>query len=314
MRPRRWSPNEDSFFCFREIYNGYYEEMDSSIGKSGREHCRLSVRIRFRLFYLLLKTIRKVLEKMNFIQNSKRFLNKNASTILTYAGAAGVVATTVLAVKATPKALKSIETAKDEKGEQLTKFEVVKCAAPAYIPTIITGTATIACVFGANILNKRTQAALMSAYALLDNSYKEYRNKVTELYGEDADVQVKEEIAKDKYKETNIELSDGKQLYFDDYSGRYFEATSETLIRAENTINRRLSETDGAYLNEFYELLGLETTDYGDYLGWSSCEMYETCWSSWLYFYHKKVILDDGLECTIISFSMDPTFDFENYY
>ncbi len=251
----------------------------------------------------------------NLLSNSKIFLRKNAPTILTCLGGAGVIATTVMAVKATPKATSLLEKTKEEKGEELTTWEKVKVAGPAYIPTVITGVGTIACIFGANILNQRQQAAIMSAYALLDNSYKEYKNKVIELYGEEADEHIRTEIAKDKYESGQYdEENDGKQLFYDDYSGRYFRATTEDVLRAENHANRTLADMCGMYLNEFYEMVGLEPTDYGDYMGWSSNELYETSWSSWLEFYHNKTVMDDGLECTIISFSADPTFDFENYY
>lgn len=83
--------------------------------------------------------------------------------------------TAVMAVKATPKALRLIEEAEKEKGKKLTKTETVKVAWTPYIPTVLVGASTIACIFGANVLNKRRQAALMSAYALLDSSYKEYK-------------------------------------------------------------------------------------------------------------------------------------------
>lgn len=79
----------------------------------------------------------------------------------------------------------------------MTKLETIKIAGPVYIPPILLGASTITCVLGANVLNKRTQAALVSAYGLLAESYKEYRNKVIDIYGEEADKKVKEEIAKD---------------------------------------------------------------------------------------------------------------------
>ena len=248
------------------------------------------------------------------IYNTKAFLGRNSSTILTCIGGAGVVATTVMAVKATPKALKLLEGAKEEKGEELTTFEVVKTAGPAYIPTIITGASTIACIFGANILNKRKQASMASAYALIDTSYKEYKKKVAELYGEDADNHVREEIAKDKYVDSEVELDDpNKKLFYDEFSGRYFESTTEDVIKAEYELNRRMSEYYGVYLNDFYDMLGLDRVEYGDYIGWSSNEVYEMQWSSWIDFHHKKVTMDDGLECYIISWSIDPTFGFEDY-
>ena len=251
----------------------------------------------------------------NMLQASKIFLRKNASTILTCVGGVGIVGTAIMAAKATPKALERIEIAENQKGEKLTKMEKVMVAGPVYIPTAITGAATIACVFGANALNQKKQAALMSAYALLDSSYKEYRDKVNELYGEGADQNVKTEIAKDKYDENEHKnLAPNKQLYFDEYSGRYFEATTEDMLRVENEINRCLMATAGMFLNEYFELVGLEQTDYGDFMGWSSCELYETFWESWFDLLYEKVVMPDGLEVIIVRFAMDPTFDFENYY
>lgn len=246
------------------------------------------------------------------LQTSKVFLRKNASTILTCVGGVGVIGTAVMAVKATPKALERIENAERFKGEKLTKLEVVQVAGPVYIPAAVTGAATIACIFGANTLNKNKQAALMSAYALLDNSFKEYKNKVNELYGEDADQNVRAELAKDKY-DANMAPNKDKRLFYDEYSERYFESTIEKVLQAEYDLNRMISIEYGVYLNEFYELLGIDTVPYGDYMGWSTYELMDCQWNSWVEFSHRKVILDDGLECTIISIDTDPSFDFENY-
>ena len=121
----------------------------------------------------------------NLLSKSKLFLKKNTSTILTCVGATGVIATTVMAVQATPKALTLIKEEETIKGGDLTKLEKVKVAGPTYIPAAVTGVATIACIFGANVLNKRYQASLISAYALLDTSFKDYKRKLKELYGQE---------------------------------------------------------------------------------------------------------------------------------
>ena len=71
-----------------------------------------------------------------------------------------------------------------------TKKEKFKVAAPIYIPTVLSGMATIACIISANLFNKVQQASIASAYALLSSSYKEYRDKLKELHGEDADLEV----------------------------------------------------------------------------------------------------------------------------
>ena len=250
---------------------------------------------------------------MSLLQSSKVFLKRNASTILTCVGSAGVIATSVMAVKATPKAMATLEMAKEEKGEELTTWEMVRVAGPAYIPTVIVGASTIACIFGANILNKRQQAALLSAYALLDNSYKEYKQKVEEICGEEVAAQIQEELAKDKYEEKQPTVNANEQLFYDEFSQRYFTSTSEKVLRAEYNLNKMLWNDYGVYLNDYYELLGIEPVDYGDYLGWSSCELVEATWGSSIEFEHTKVVMDDGLECTIVSMCYEPSFDFESY-
>jgi hypothetical protein len=250
----------------------------------------------------------------NLLHRSKKFLDRNAPTILTCLGGAGVVATTVLAVKSTPKAMVLLEQAKKEKGEDLTKLEVVKVAGPVYIPAINTGVATVTCIFSANILNKQHQAAIPSAYALLDSSYKDYKKKVEELYGEEAGVQIREELAKDKYADDEITLENSNNvLFYDSFSERYFETTMEAVIKAEYDLNRKLALWGGADLNEFYTMLDIPTTDYGDYIGWSAGYLMESAWESWLDFDHEKVVMDDGLECYILTMSVEPVIDYEYY-
>ena len=238
------------------------------------------------------------------IRKSDIFLKRHSPTILTCIGAVGVVATGILAATSTSKAIKMLEEAKEEKQEELTKFEVVRAVAPAYIPAILTAASTIACIFGANALNKRSQASLASAYALIDNSYKEYREKVKELHGEDEEERIRHEIVRDRYRDH--ESGAGKQLFFDSFSMRYFESTIEDVLKAEHTFAKMLVNFGYANLNEFYDMIGLEHTEYGYELGWSTSTDMAFFGHSWLEFEHEKVFLDDGLECTIISANQEP--------
>lgn len=246
------------------------------------------------------------------IHRSKLYLKQHSSTILTCVGAAGVIGTTILAVKATPKALALLEEAKKDKGEDLTKLEVVRVAGPAYIPTVAVGVSTIACIFGANALNKRQQAALVSAYALLDNSYKEYKGKVKDILGDDANAEIQSEIAKDKYKDADIVLSDDKELFYDEYSGRYFESTIYDVQRAEYDINRDIHMAGYAVLNDFYEALDMDPIEGGDALGWSEGGNLARYWQGWIDFSHHRVVMDDGLECCIVTIFQEPYVDFED--
>lgn len=259
------------------------------------------------------------------VHRTKLFVGRNGSTILTGMAGVGLIATAVLTATATPKAMTRVDNAREEKGEELTKLETAIAAAPAYIPPILTGAATLACMFGANILNKRQQASLMSAYALVDTSFKEYKKKVEELYGEGADVDVKAEIAKDKYKESELEPADGMKLFYDDFSGRIFESTIENVLAAEYNINRDLSMQGYATLNMFYNYLGLVPIDGGDELGWSSGMNFDYYWQEWIDFGHHKTTMDkidfshqkttmgDDLECIMIVMFNEPTLGWEEY-
>lgn len=251
--------------------------------------------------------------------NLQAFIKRNAPTILSCLGVAGVVATTVTAVKATPKALAIIENAEEEKGKKLSKWEKVNLAGPVYISTVITGVATAACILGSNVISNRQQATLMSAYALLGNSYKEYKKKTDELYGEEAGKHIREEIAKDKYTGDGKILDDNKELFFDFYSGRYFESTKEAVMWAQYETNRALFTNYAVSLNEYYDFLGLEERPEYDLVGWSCGKMEEMYCHQWIEFDHEETIIDDeseyneGLKCTIIYMPLEPFMDYLEY-
>ena len=156
----------------------------------------------------------------------------SVSTLLTILGAIGVAATAIVAVKSAPKAQQLMEEAKKEKGEELTSLEKVKVATPAYIPAIAVGTATVACIVGANVLNKHIQAAMTSAYALLDSSYKAYRQKVEEIHGEGSDETILAEMAKDEYeKELIDDIPEGELLFWDPNMRQYFVSTVDNVLQ-----------------------------------------------------------------------------------
>ncbi len=123
--------------------------------------------------------------KNGLVKQAGNALMKASPIILTGLGAIGVVTTAVLAVKATPKAMErvKIDSLKNHDGDPnaATKMEAIKSCWTCYIPAVITGAATIGCIFGVNVLNRRQQASITSAYALVSRSYTDYKRKVKEL-------------------------------------------------------------------------------------------------------------------------------------
>lgn len=243
-------------------------------------------------------------------------LVKRSPEILTGIGIAGMIATTVMAVRATPKALHLIVEAEDEKIENdetfiaLSKKEIIQAAWKCYIPAAATGLLSIACLIGASSVNLRRNAALAAAYTLSESALREYQEKTTALIGEKKEQAVRDAIAKDKIEKTPIGFSEvlitggGESLCFDVFSSRYFKSDIEKLRKAENEMNFRLLNEDYVCLNDFYEEIGLSTTKIGNLIGWNvSKDKVELIFSSQL--------SEDGKPCLVLDFRSPPTYNFD---
>ena len=236
------------------------------------------------------------------------YLDRNSATILTFIGAVGVVTTAISAVKVTPKAISLIEKAERKNGKDLTKFEVIEVAGPVYIPTVLMGAATISCIFGANVLNRQKQAALTSAYALLNDYHKRYRGKLIELHGKEIDEEVRNEMARERcdFHQIGLEVPDGKCIFYDEISGESIVRYEREIMDAEYHLNRNFVLRGYASLNELYEFLGMPQTEYGDTVGWSMCDGY-----SWIDFEHRLISRDDGgMEVYAINTIFPPDADY----
>lgn len=251
---------------------------------------------------------------------NKKNLKKASPTLLSCFGAVGVIGTSALAVKALRK-IRADSRENHNDPNAYTKLEAIQSAWIYYVPSVVMGAATIICIFGANILNKRQQAALTSAYALLNDAYQDYRDKLKELYGEDAHRKIMEAIAVEKADDVYI-ASDGfigggsldieehnpddNVLFYDSYSKRYFESSLNRVIQAEYYSNRDFAIGTQLSVNDFYGFLGLDPIDDGDEIGWTMSSGY-----SWIDFRHYKTTLEDGLEVCIIDMDYVPELDFE---
>lgn len=218
-------------------------------------------------------------------------LKRSSPAILCCIAAVGVAGTAVAAVKATPKAMKLLEEATEEKGEALNKVETVATVAHLYAPAAAVGAGTIFCIFGANALSRRSQAGLMSAYALLSGYHKEYRNKLIERYGAEADAEIRNAIARERcdYHQIDSDVPDRKVIFYDEISGNSVLRYEREVIDAEYHFNRNFAMRGYASLNEFYEFLGLPKTEYGETVGWS---VYSGI--MWVDFEHRLIDNDDG--------------------
>lgn len=232
-------------------------------------------------------------------------MKKDISTILSFIGAGGVICTTILGIKATPKAMILLEEKRVENNnESLVLSEKIKTVWKLYIPTFLSGLATISCIFGSNYLNKRTQASLISAYGILSNTYLDYVDKMREEnYSKSIDIEKK--ILESKF-DNNIVLDGSKDLFYDYQSMRYFQSTNKELENARHILNEQIYKEGYACLNDLYDILNLKRVPYGYQLGW--CEINEKQHTSdALHFVYNEIILDDGLECFIFNVEYNPS-------
>ena len=242
-----------------------------------------------------------VLDKVFY--GTVKFIKQNSPTILSLIAVGGVVGTSVSVGKATNKATKKLERVRKSKGEKLNDLEIIAVAAPIFIPSILIGGSTIACILGANVLNQRRQAALVSAYALADTTFKEYREKLIELHGKEMDEEIRGEIARNHYDYhvLGIEHPDQKVTWYEPYSDRFFEMYERELIDAEYHLNRNFILGGSRSLNDLYDMLGLPTTEKGDELGWCVCDGY-----MWIDFEHVLQKDYDGKEYYILQSIFPP--------
>ena len=160
-------------------------------------------------------------------------IKKHSPEILLVTGTVGVVASTVMACKATLKVEEIVDEAKDKldmihrvssdptKAEQYPEEDGKKDLTIVYTQTVVKfiklygpsvtiGVASLACMIGSNrILNKRN-AALAAAYAAVDKSFKEYRGRVIERFGKQMDRELRYNIKAQEIEETTVD-ENGKE-------------------------------------------------------------------------------------------------------
>lgn len=240
-------------------------------------------------------------------------LKKSSPTILTVIASVGVVATGVLSAKAAPKALKLIEEGKEKEDmTDISKIEVVaidiKYGWKPFIPAVAAGISTIACIFGANILNKKQQAAITSAYMMLESQYRDYRKKVIERHGEEEDKEIISSIVSEKIENTVLRPmneNDEVLTFYEEHHDSFFEMTMADFVAAVHDLNRRLIKNGFATLNEFYELLGIEELNSGDVLGWSWDDYCDQMGEMpWIDIGFDDAKLEDGFQYKVIRFDI----------
>ena len=242
-------------------------------------------------------------------------LKKHSPEILVMAGIAGTVVSAVLACKATTKVAEILDETKGTldtihegmetgaiNGQEYTtedgkKDTVVVYAqtgmklAKLYAPAIILGTLSITSILASNNILRKRNVALGAAYAAIDKSFKDYRGRVIERFGEQVDTELKYGIKAKKFEEIEVDPETGKEkkvkktvmvadpnlqsdyaVYFDSKS-RNYETNPDynrMFLKAQQAFaNDKLQTRGHLFLNEVLDDLDLPRTPAGQIVGWT---------------------------------------------
>ena len=247
----------------------------------------------------------------NLLKSTRMFVHKHSPEMLTGIGVAGMITSTVLAVKATPKALHLIEYAKKElHTDELTVIETVKAAWKPYIPSAVIGLMSVSCIIGGCAVNTKRNAALATAYSISEKALLTYRDKVVETVGERKEKDIRNKIAQDNVDKNQpassqvIITSKGNTLCQDSISGRYFRSDISAIKKAVNELNKNMLSYNYVSLDEYYSKLGLNSIKCSDRLGWNIDDGFiELDFSS--------TITEDEEACIVVDHLRLPKYDFD---
>lgn len=220
----------------------------------------------------------------NFINTTKRIMDKHGANIATAAGLALFGATVYLAVKAVPKVEEILDEVdeQEEAGEEVDLLEVGKKLVPAVAAPVATGVASAACFVVSNRISAAKITSLMGMVTTAAEAKKVLEDYIKDKEGPDGLQKVTEKIVqkkledhKDNPKEpTVIETGLGDELCYDVYSGRLFRASWKQLEEKLVDINSQLltNSTNTITLNDIYSILGLPTVQVGDSFEWRAID------------------------------------------
>ena len=241
-------------------------------------------------------------------------IKKHSPEILLVTGITGVVTSAVMACKATTKVDAIIEESKksidmihegmeagnicdveytEEDGKKDLAIVYIQTGvkfAKLYGPSVLLGLTSIGCILASNNIIHKRNVALSAAYTAIDRSFKGYRSRVIERFGENMDRELRYNIKTQEVKETVMDEETGKKKtvkstvsvvdpntysdyarFFDEYCAGWTKDAEYNLMflrQQQNYANELLKARGHLFLNEVYDMLGIDRTKAGNIVGW----------------------------------------------
>ena len=253
-------------------------------------------------------------EKMiRLFNNTKNGVQKHSPEILAGVGVVGTVASAVMACKATLKLNDILDECKETRDKikevaENPRYEkeyspedakkdltvnytqtAVKIA-KLYTPAVILGSASLGCLLASNDILRKRNAALSAAYMTVDKSFKEYRQRVADRFGEEVEKEIRynikaqaiESVIANEDGSETVVVEEGKVMdpnlysdyarFFDEFNPNWQNDPEYNLmfLKAQQQYANDLLKARGRlFLNEVYDMLGIERTKAGQVVGWT---------------------------------------------
>lgn len=272
-------------------------------------------------------------------------LKKQSPHIFFVLGVAGSVASTVLACRATLKLSETLDDIKNDLDNVKTLKEIEttpnllepdyvysetqhkKDLAHVYVtggielaklygPAVLLGAASIGMLTGSHVQLTRRNASLMAAYAALQKAYDEYRARVRAELGDERELELHRALEERVIDGETVKVVDPNKrsqysVFFDEYS-KYWEKDPELnrlyITCQQNYANNLLRARKHLFLNEVYDMLGVDRTKAGAVVGWVISKdgdnfvdfgLYEAYNSRFVNGWERSVILDFNVDGVI---------------
>ena len=207
---------------------------------------------------------------MKALYQTTAFVRAHASGILTGLAVVGAVGTAVLTAQSTLKARAVLD------GEQLTEAPLsdqIRRVWTLYIPPLSLLAVTVGAIVGAHSINASRVASAVSVASVAQTNFDAYKRAARQVVGQDKEEEIRAKTPAQRCTEPvpqTLEITEGEQLCFEAYSGRFFVSSVEEIHRAVNVVNNNINHDFAAPINDLYSELGLPVTKYGWDVGWNS--------------------------------------------
>ena len=199
---------------------------------------------------------------------AKKWVRKNAPSLLMAGGITCYGAGTGLAIYGTVKACKKAYSMPDA-----TKKEVVKAVWPYYIPTLACFTGATALCITANHLQLTRIEILAAAYAANNKKLEVYKDRVKEFFGDDADKKISQEASRKRVFENPppydaLPVGENVLHCQDSYTGQYFWSSRHKVDEAITEMDRAMIRNGQVTVNELLYAMGCAEAPAGNEVGW----------------------------------------------